>query len=67
MSLALLAVLSISFIGKLRVLLKNPAEFSNHIKLALLGDYGAIFSNPLTLLFGQGQGCLLSVDHFGAS
>ncbi len=52
---ALLAVLSISFIGKLRVLL-NPAEFSNNIKLTLLGDYGAIFSNPLTLLFGQGLG-----------
>ena len=54
-SLGLLAVLSISFIEKLRVLL-NPAEFSNHIKLALLGDYGVIFSNPLTLLFGQGLG-----------
>jgi hypothetical protein len=54
-SLALLAVLSIPFIEKLRVLL-NPAEFSNNIKLTLLGDYAAIFSKPLTLLFGQGLG-----------
>jgi hypothetical protein len=54
-SFGLLAVLSISFIEKLRVLL-NPAEFSNNIKLTLLGDYGDIFSNPWTLLFGQGLG-----------
>jgi hypothetical protein len=54
-SLVLLAALSVPFIGKLRVLL-NPAEFSNNIKLTLLGDYAEIFSKPLTLLFGQGLG-----------
>ena len=55
MSLGALAVLALPFVGKLRIFL-NPDELSNHIKLTLLGDYTRIFSDPLTLLLGQGLG-----------
>jgi len=55
MGLGALAVLALPFVGKLRILL-NPDEFSNHIKLTLLGDYAKILSDPLTLLLGQGLG-----------
>jgi hypothetical protein len=54
-SLGALIILSLPFIKRLAGLL-NPAEVSNNIKLTFLGDYAAIFSNPVTLLFGQGLG-----------
>ncbi|MFC7702460.1 hypothetical protein ACFQX9_38045 [Bradyrhizobium sp. GCM10028915] len=54
-SLAILVVLSLPLLGKLRTLL-NPAELSNDVKLTFLRDYAAIFSNPVDLMFGQGLG-----------
>lgn len=54
-SLAMLIVLSLPFIGKLRAFL-NPAELSNNTKLTLLEDYARIFSDPVNLIFGQGLG-----------
>jgi hypothetical protein len=54
-SLGTLAVLSILFVGKLKTLL-NPAELSNNVKLTFLGDYVSIFSDPVTLIAGQGLG-----------
>jgi hypothetical protein len=54
-SLAMLAVLCVPFVGKLKAFL-DPAELSNHVKLTFLGDYAAIFSDPVTLMFGQGLG-----------
>ncbi len=54
-SLGALAILSLPFIGKLKGFL-DPAEVSNNVKLTFLGDYARIFSDPATLLFGQGLG-----------
>lgn len=54
-SLAILAVICLPFVGKLKTFL-NPAEQSNNVKLTFLGDYATIFSDPLTLIFGQGLG-----------
>lgn len=34
----------------------NPEEESNAVKIRLLGDYEKIFSDPYTLIFGQGLG-----------
>ena len=34
----------------------DPTEISNSTKLAMLKDYSIIFSDPITLLFGQGLG-----------
>jgi len=34
----------------------SSSETSNEIKIAYLGDYNDIFSDPVTLLFGQGLG-----------
>lgn len=41
--------------SQLRILL-DPSEPSNRTKLQLLTDYGAILSDPQTLLFGRGLG-----------
>ena len=54
-SLGALAVLSLPFIKRLAGFF-NPAEVSNNIKMTFLGDYAVIFSDPITLLFGQGLG-----------
>ncbi len=54
-SLGALTILSLPFIKKLAAFI-DPAELSNSVKLTYLGDYAAIFSNPVTLLFGQGLG-----------
>lgn len=54
-SLAVLIGLILPFVGKLRVFL-NPAELSNNTKLTFLGDYARIFSDPVSLIFGQGLG-----------
>jgi hypothetical protein len=45
----------IVFFNQLMVLL-DPNEYSNSLKLALLDDYGAMFENARTLFFGQGLG-----------
>ena len=55
LSLGAAVVMVLPFVGRLRILL-NPDEFSNKIKLTLLGDYAKIFSDPLTLILGQGLG-----------
>lgn len=54
-SLSVLAIAALPFVSKLQAFL-NPEEFSNSIKLTLLGDYAELFGNPMTLLFGQGLG-----------
>jgi hypothetical protein len=54
-SLGALIVFSLPIWGKITTFL-DPAEASNSIKLSFLGDYASIFSNPVTLLFGQGLG-----------
>lgn len=38
------------------LLMIDPEEASNEIKLSLLDDYAKIFSDPLNLIFGQGLG-----------
>jgi hypothetical protein len=54
-SLSALVVLSVPFVHKIETFL-DPTELSNSIKLTFLGDYAKIFSDPVTLLFGQGLG-----------
>ena len=54
-SLGVLAVLCLPFLGKMKAFL-SPAEMGNNIRLTFLGDYARIFSDPATLLFGQGLG-----------
>jgi hypothetical protein len=41
-------------VGKLIEAFFSVSETSNSMKLSLLNGYGEIFSNPVTLLFGQG-------------
>jgi hypothetical protein len=54
-SLALVAVMTWVFFDELRVFF-DPTEHSNSAKLAMLSDYSRIFSDPLSLMFGQGLG-----------
>jgi hypothetical protein len=56
-AIVILAVVFLTavFFENLRVLF-DPREFSNSLKIALLDDYGALFSDPGTLLLGQGLG-----------
>ena len=54
-SLGILAVLALPFAEYFSAFL-DPVEFSNHLKLATIQDYYEIFSDPVTLLFGQGLG-----------
>jgi len=53
-SLALLLGV-MSYLEQIRTLL-NPNELSNSIKLGLLRDYGALFTQPSVLFIGQGLG-----------
>jgi hypothetical protein len=54
-SAAALTILSLPLVEKLQTLL-SPTELSNNVKLTFLSDYATIFSDPVTLLFGQGLG-----------
>jgi hypothetical protein len=54
-SLLALAILAIPFSLQLQTLF-DPEETANSIKLALVHDYMDLFSDPVTLLFGQGLG-----------
>ena len=53
--IAVMAILGVIFNEALRAFL-DPTEISNSVKLALLADYGRIFSDPVSLIFGQGLG-----------
>lgn len=46
----------ILYLSESILIMLDPAEKSNAIKLGLLNDYANIFSNPIDLLFGQGLG-----------
>lgn len=54
-SLGVVAVMALPFANYLMVFF-DPLEPANRIKLATLQDYFVVFSNPFTLLFGQGLG-----------
>ena len=54
-SLAVVAALAVVFADELGAFF-DPTETSNSIKLSLLEDYSRIFSDPLSLIFGQGLG-----------
>jgi hypothetical protein len=54
-SLGVLALLLLPVVYELQGFL-DPAELSNSIKLTFLEDYATIFSDPVTLLLGQGLG-----------
>lgn len=54
-SIGFAALLLVLFFDEILVLL-DPAEISNSIKLSLLDDYGEFFGDPIGLLFGQGLG-----------
>ncbi len=43
----------------------NPTERANQIKLSMLSDYASAFSDPLTLLFGQGLGAYVAMESRG--
>ena len=49
------AAVIVAFFNQLMVLL-DPNEYSNSLKLAMLDDYGAILDDARTLFFGQGLG-----------
>jgi len=46
----------LAVLGDYILVLLDPNEYSNNLKLALLSDYGELLSDPVTLLFGQGLG-----------
>lgn len=54
-SLTIVATLVLVFIDELQAFF-DLTESSNSVKLAMLENYGRIFSDPLSLLFGQGLG-----------
>lgn len=54
-SVLVLACLALVFSDQLEAFF-DSGEGANRIKLALLQDYVDLFSNPVTLLFGQGLG-----------
>lgn len=43
----------------------NPTETANESKLRVLADYARAFSDPLTLLFGQGLGSYFAMESRG--
>jgi hypothetical protein len=43
----------------------NPTEHANQIKLSMLSDYARAFSDPLTLVFGQGLGAYVDMESRG--
>jgi len=54
--ISVVVVLVVAFFHSEIEVLFDPSEVSNSIKLALIQDYLAIFSDPLDLMFGQGLG-----------
>ena len=67
---ALITLFSIVTLGSIYLIeiigdLFNPYEESNNVKLNFLSDYIEIFSNPQTLLFGQGLGAYENFNSIG--
>jgi hypothetical protein len=55
LSLVALTGLFIFFFDELQAFF-DPTEISNSVKLGMYDDYSKLFSDPITLLFGQGLG-----------
>ena len=54
-SLTAVATLVVVFARELQAFF-DPSEISNSVKLAMLGDYARILSDPVNLIFGRGLG-----------